>query len=152
MGFFFLVWFDFCVSPALSWKYCMKWKEVLSSVRGWCVYIGWRLEDIKSVIYKLSKYCIKMRHIQQRNLSHFCKVFFWNRNVCKHNITSPIFMFIYGQFFTSECCCWCYLFDQINIFLCCLLTVTQKIWYLQKQWCLSRWDICRVKGSFWITI
>lgn len=54
----------------------MKWKEVLSSVRGQCVYIGWRLEDIKSVIYKLSKYCIKMRHIQQRNLSHFCKVFF----------------------------------------------------------------------------
>lgn len=107
----------------------MKWKEVLSSVRCQCVYIGWRLEDIKSSIYKLSKYYIKMRHIQHRNLlSHFCKVVFWNRNVCKHNSSSPLFMLINGQFLISEYC-WCYLFDQIKNIFCdiCWLCNTENL-------------------------
>lgn len=48
-----LFWSDLIfVLPALSWKYSVKWKEVLSSVRA--MYESWRLEDVKSLIYKLS--------------------------------------------------------------------------------------------------
>lgn len=148
----FLLLLFFLFSLALSWKCCMKWKEVLSSLRGQCVYIGWRLENIKPLIYKLSKYCFKMRPIEHRNLVwHFCEVVLWNRSVCKRNSSSPLFMFINGQFFISECCR-CYLFDQIKNIFVLFGFETQKIWHCLSKIALSKWDLCRIKGSFWVTI